>query len=89
MVLAGLPVRLLGRVHEIEPERAVDVEVDESRARGVPAAVDLPRAGGDGRVSLLREGLVTPADINIDRAKGLLLIPSFDADSVRAIPLAR
>jgi putative heme-binding domain-containing protein len=47
------------------------------------------RAGRDGKVSVVREGLVTPADINIDRAKGLLLIPSFDADSVRAIPLER
>ncbi len=47
------------------------------------------RAGEDGKVSVVREGLVTPADINIDRAKGLLLIPCFDADSVRAIPLER
>ena len=45
------------------------------------------RAGDDGKVSVFREGLVTPADINIDRTKGLLLIPSFDANSVRAIPL--
>ena len=43
----------------------------------------------DGKVSVFREGLVTPADINIDRTKRLLLIPSFDADSVRAIPLER
>jgi putative heme-binding domain-containing protein len=47
------------------------------------------RAGVDGKVSVFREGLVTPADINVDRAKGLLLIPSFDADTARAIPLAR
>jgi hypothetical protein len=47
------------------------------------------RAGGDGKVTVLREGLVTPADINIDRARRLLLIPSFDADSARAIPLER
>jgi sugar lactone lactonase YvrE len=45
------------------------------------------RAGGDGNVSVFREGLVTPADINVDRAKRLLLIPSFDANSVSAIPL--
>jgi hypothetical protein len=45
--------------------------------------------GVDGKVSVLREGLVTPADINIDRTKGLLLIPSFDADSARAIPLEK
>ena len=47
------------------------------------------RAGEDGKVSVFREGLVTPADINIDRTKSLLLIPSFDADSVRAIPLEK
>jgi sugar lactone lactonase YvrE len=47
------------------------------------------RVGVDGKVSVLREGLVTPADINIDRTKGLLLIPSFDADSARAIPLEK
>ncbi len=44
-------------------------------------------AGQDGKVSVFREGLITPADINIDRTKGLLLIPSFDTDSVRAMPL--
>ena len=47
------------------------------------------RVAEDGKVRVFREGLVTPADINIDRAKGLLLIPSFDADSVRAIPLEK
>jgi putative heme-binding domain-containing protein len=47
------------------------------------------RVGVDGKISVLREGLVTPADINIDRTKGLLLIPSFDADSARAIPLEK
>jgi putative heme-binding domain-containing protein len=47
------------------------------------------RVGVDGKVSVLREGLVTPADINIDRMKGLLLIPSFDADSARAILLEK
>jgi putative heme-binding domain-containing protein len=47
------------------------------------------RADGDGQVTVFREGLVTPADINIDRAKGLLLIPCFDADLARAIPLKR
>ena len=45
------------------------------------------RSGQDGKVSVFREGLITPADINIDRVKGLLLIPSFDTDSVHAIPL--
>ncbi len=45
------------------------------------------RAGNDGKVSVFREGLVTPADINVDRTKRLLLVPSFDANSVRAIPL--
>jgi hypothetical protein len=45
------------------------------------------RAGEDGKVSVFQEGLVTPADINIDRRKGLLLIPSFDANLVRAVPL--
>ena len=47
------------------------------------------RADGAGKVSVFREGLVTPADINIDRRKGLLLIPCFDADSVRAVPLGK
>jgi putative heme-binding domain-containing protein len=45
------------------------------------------RADPDGKVSVLREGLVTPADINIDRARRLLLVPCFEADTVRAIPL--
>jgi putative heme-binding domain-containing protein len=45
------------------------------------------RIGADGKISVLRAGLVTPADINIERKQGLLLIPSFDADSARAIPL--
>jgi hypothetical protein len=47
------------------------------------------RVAADGNAEIFREGLVTPADINVDRARGLLLIPSFDADSVRAIPLER
>jgi putative heme-binding domain-containing protein len=47
------------------------------------------RTGADGKLSVFREGLVTPADINIDRTKGLLLIPSFDADSARAVPLEK
>ena len=47
------------------------------------------RAGEDGKVSVFREGLVTPADINVDRTKRLLLIPSFDANLVRAIPLEK
>jgi hypothetical protein len=46
-------------------------------------------AAEDGKARVFREGIVTPADINIDRAKRLLLIPSFEADSVRAIPLER
>jgi hypothetical protein len=47
------------------------------------------RVAEDGKARVFREGLVTPADINIDRAKGLLLIPSFDTDSVRAILLEK
>jgi sugar lactone lactonase YvrE len=47
------------------------------------------RAAEDGKVSVFQEGLVTPADINIDRRKGLLLIPSFDANFVRAVPLEK
>ena len=47
------------------------------------------RTGEDGKVSVFCEGLVTPADINIDRTKRLLLIPLFDANSVRAIPLEK
>jgi putative heme-binding domain-containing protein len=45
------------------------------------------RAGDDGTVSVFRAGLVTPADINIDRTKRLMLIPSFDANTARAVPL--
>lgn len=44
------------------------------------------REGLDGKVSIVRDGLITPADINIDRRKGLLLIPSFETDSVRGPP---
>jgi sugar lactone lactonase YvrE len=47
------------------------------------------RVAGKGKVRVFREGLVTPADINIDRTKRLLLIPLFDGDSVRAIPLEK
>ena len=56
------------------------------RLRARARSTAWPRTG---RSRVFREGLVTPADINIDRAKGLLLIPSFDADSVRAIPLEK
>jgi hypothetical protein len=51
------------------------------------AAGKVYRVTEDRKASVFREGLITPADINIDRTKRLLLIPSFDADSVRAIPL--
>ena len=45
------------------------------------------RTGADGNVTVFREGLVTPADINIDRTKRLLLIPSFDGNAAYAVPL--
>jgi hypothetical protein len=47
------------------------------------------RVGADGKASVFREGLLTPADINIDRPKRLLLIPSFAGDSVRSVPLGK
>ena len=47
------------------------------------------RASADGKVSVFQQRLVTPADINVDRRQGLLLIPSFDTDSIRAVPLEK
>ncbi len=45
------------------------------------------RIDTDGKVSVFQKGLLTPADINIDRSRGLLLIPSFAGDSIRSVPL--
>ncbi len=47
------------------------------------------RTAADGKVSIFRQGLVTPADINIDRTKRLLLIPCFEANSACAVPLEK
>lgn len=41
----------------------------------------------DGQVNVFRDNLRTPADINIDPKKNLLLIPSFEGNSVKTIPL--
>lgn len=45
------------------------------------------RVSVDGKVSIFQEGLKTPADINIDQKKNLLLVPSFEGNSARTIPL--
>ena len=92
-----------GRVLEVTKEGEVKPWLDQSFAKLDGADFDaegnlyfsaygegrIYRAGEDGKVSVFREGLVTPADINIDRPKRLLLIPSFDTNSVRAIPLEK
>lgn len=47
------------------------------------------RRAPDGSVELLAEGLRGPADIALDQAKGLLLVPEFNADRLRLIELGR
>ncbi len=39
------------------------------------------------RIETFLEGLTTPADINIDQAEHLLLIPQFNADTAKTVPL--
>src|SRR5205814_6068229 len=83
VVLPDLPVGLLGRVHEVEAERAVDVEVDEAGGGGQPAAVDLPGTRGKlrsrrpdridtsvGQVQIKGPGTVRQANVGQDGRGG-------------------
>jgi sugar lactone lactonase YvrE len=45
------------------------------------------RAGADGKAGVILEEPETPADIGIDRAKGLLLVPVFKGGKARIVPL--
>jgi hypothetical protein len=45
------------------------------------------RVAGDGTVSRVVEGVDAPADIGLDRTRNRLLIPLFNANEVRIVPL--
>ena len=45
------------------------------------------RVGGDGTVSRVLSGVEAPADIGVDRTRNRLLVPLFNANEVRVVPL--
>jgi hypothetical protein len=45
------------------------------------------RVGGDGSVSTVLSGVEAPADIGLDRTRNRLLVPLFNANEVRVVPL--
>ncbi|MBI1742265.1 NHL repeat-containing protein [Candidatus Acetothermia bacterium] len=42
-----------------------------------------------GEISIFASGFTSPADITIDTARGLLVVPEFDANRVTLVPLAK
>jgi sugar lactone lactonase YvrE len=45
------------------------------------------KRGPDGSVTLFAQGLKAPADLTVDLTRKLLLIPEFEADRLRLLPL--
>lgn len=90
-----------GKVAEVTPEGALKPLIDQTFKN--LDGVDFDSAGNlyfssftggvvykltpDGKLSPFQENLKTPADINIDRKNTLLLIPSFEGNSAKTIPL--
>ncbi|HLG21674.1 MAG TPA: hypothetical protein VI382_02575 [Candidatus Manganitrophaceae bacterium] len=90
-----------GKVVEISPEGELKPLIDQTFKN--LDGVDFDSAGNlyfssftggkiykatlDGKVTVFQENLKTPADINIDKKKNLLLVPSFEGNWAKTIPL--
>ncbi|MBI3813310.1 MAG: SMP-30/gluconolactonase/LRE family protein [Nitrospinae bacterium] len=91
-----------GKIQEIDSSGNIKIIVEDKRFKNLDG-IDFDNKGNmyvssftggkiykitpDLKVEVFLKGLTTPADINIDRKKNLLLIPSFEGNSARTVDI--
>ncbi len=91
-----------GKIQEIDSAGSIKIIAEDKRFKNLDG-IDFDNKGNmyvssftggeiykiapDLKIEVFLKGLTTPADINIDRKKNLLLIPSFEGNSAKSIEI--